>query len=62
MLFNLYHDQALGVCSTVSRVIGLGCPFVANLAVYWKPLPMVLLGTPTLLVAGIMIWYVQYTG
>ena len=57
-----YHHQALGVCSTVSRVIGLGCPFVANLAVYWKPLPMVLLGTPTLLVAGIMIWYVQYTG
>ena len=46
--------QALGVCSTVSRVIGLGCPFVANLAVYWKPLPMLLLGTPTLLVAGIM--------
>ena len=34
------RTQAIGTCSSIARVFGLGCPFVANLAVYWKPLPM----------------------
>ena len=46
--------QAIGLCSASARIFGLGCPFVSNLAVYWKPLPMVLLGAPTLVVALLM--------
>ena len=49
------RSQALGICSTVARVFGLVCPFVANLAVLWPPLPMVVLGVPTLL-AGVAAW------
>ena len=46
--------QAIGVCSATARLFGLGCPFVGNLSVYWKPLPMLLLGAPTLVVALLM--------
>ena len=46
--------QAIGICSGCARLFGLGCPFMGNLAVYWKPLPMVLLGAPTLAVAALM--------
>ena len=46
--------QAIGICSGCARLFGLGCPFMGNLAVYWKPLPMVLLGAPTLAVALLM--------
>ena len=45
------RTQAVGLCSTVSRVFGLICPFISNLAIYWKPLPMILLGTPSLIAA-----------
>ncbi len=46
------RSQALGFCSTCSRVFGLVCPFVSNLAVVWKPLPMMVLGLPALLVGA----------
>merc|ERR1712241_497360 len=46
------RNQAVGTCSTVSRVFGLLAPFVARLAVYWKPLPMLILGVPSLFSAG----------
>ena len=49
--------QALGTCSTVARVFGLACPFVANLAMLWKPLPMLTLGLPAM-VAGILAFLV----
>merc|ERR1712241_406954 len=42
------RNQAVGTCSTVSRVFGLVAPFVARLAVYWSPLPMLILGVPSL--------------
>ena len=42
------RNQAVGTCSTVSRVFGLLAPFVARLAIYWKPLPMLILGVPSL--------------
>jgi len=48
------RTQAIGLCSATARLFGLGCPFVGNLAVYWKPLPMVLLGAPTIVVALLM--------
>ena len=42
------RNQAVGTCSTISRVFGLVAPFVARLAVYWSPLPMLILGVPSL--------------
>ena len=42
------RNQAVGTCSTVSRVFGLVAPFVARLAVYWSPLPMLILGLPSI--------------
>ena len=48
------RNQAVGVCSTVSRVFGLVAPFVARLAVYWKPLPMLILGVPSLFSASLV--------
>jgi len=47
------RGQALGTCSTVARVVGLVCPFVSNLAVFWEPLPMVALGA-TAAIAGFL--------
>ena len=47
------RNRALGVCSTVARVFGLLCPFVSNLAIYWGPLPMLVLALPCL-VGGLL--------
>jgi hypothetical protein len=35
----------------ISRAFTLCVPFVGSLAAYWKPLPMVALGIPTVLVS-----------
>ena len=45
------RSQAIGFCSMVARIFGLVCPFVANLALFWKPLPMLVLGVPSLIAA-----------
>jgi OCT family organic cation transporter-like MFS transporter 4/5 len=50
------RSQAVGFCSTISRLFGLCCPFVASLAVYWKPLPMVTIGLPIML-ASILVLF-----
>jgi OCT family organic cation transporter-like MFS transporter 4/5 len=42
------RNQSLATSSTIARVFGLVCPYVANLSVYWKPLPMLVLGIPAL--------------
>ena len=42
------RSQAVGICSTVSRIFGLVAPFVAQLAIYWNPLPMLTLGVPSI--------------
>ena len=47
------RSQALGVCSMVSRAFSLGSSFVADLAFIWGPLPLVLLGIPSI-IAGVL--------
>ena len=47
------RSQACGFCSTIARLFSLLCPFVATLAAYWKPLPMVILGVPGILAGGL---------
>ena len=50
------RSQAVGFSSTVARIFSLLCPFVATLASYWKPLPMLLLGVPGL-IAGVLAYF-----
>ena len=45
------RSQAVGTCSTVARLFGLVAPFVARLAIVWKPLPMLILGVPSIFAA-----------
>ena len=45
------RSQAVGTCSTVARMFGLVAPFVAQLATIWKPLPMLILGVPSIFAA-----------
>ena len=55
------RSQALGSCSSVARFFGIVCPFVANLAVIWKPLPMVALGIPSLISAFLVMTFLPET-
>lgn len=55
------RSQALGTCSTLARVFGIVCPFVANLAIIWKPLPMVVLGVPSLIAAFLITTFLPET-
>jgi OCT family organic cation transporter-like MFS transporter 4/5 len=48
------RSQATGVSSTIARMFGLVAPFIANLGVYWQPLPMLILGLP-FIVLSVMI-------
>ena len=45
------RNQAIGTCSTVSRIFGISAPFMSKLACIWKPLPMLMLGLPSILIA-----------
>eukprot|EP00096_Caligus_rogercresseyi_P016187 TRINITY_DN8755_c0_g1_i1.p1 TRINITY_DN8755_c0_g1~~TRINITY_DN8755_c0_g1_i1.p1 ORF type:complete len:552 (+),score=61.03 TRINITY_DN8755_c0_g1_i1:48-1658(+) len=45
--------QALGTLSTVARVFGMSASFVPTLAKIWKPLPLLIIGVPSL-IAGIL--------
>ena len=54
------RSQAIGFCSMVARIFGLVCPFVANLALFWKPLPMLVLGLPSLL-AALFVYFLPET-
>ena len=45
------RSQAIGSCSTVSRIFGISAPFISRLACVWKPLPMLVLGIPSILIA-----------
>ena len=47
------RSQSLGTCSMVSRAFSLGSSFVADLAFIWGPLPLVLLGVPSI-IAGFL--------
>ena len=47
------RSQAVGTCSTISRVSCILAPFLAALAKIWQPLPMLALGLPAL-ISGIV--------
>ena len=50
------RSQACGVCGTIAKTFSLLCPFVGNLAIYWKPLPMLILSIPCLIAASVIFF------
>jgi OCT family organic cation transporter-like MFS transporter 4/5 len=45
------RSQAIGTCSTISRIFALSVPFIPKLSCTWKPLPMLVLGVPAICTA-----------
>ena len=45
------RSQAIGSCSTAARIFGISAPFISKLACVWKPLPMLVLGLPSICIA-----------
>ena len=50
------RGQSLGFFTTIAKIFALFAPFVAPLANYWKPLPMLVLGIPSFLAAGLTMF------
>ena len=50
------RSQACGVCSTIAKTFSLLCPFVGKLAIFWKPLPMLILSIPCLIAASVIFF------
>ena len=50
------RSQAIGSCSTISRVFGISAPFISKLACVWKPLPMLVLGIPSIFISFLAYW------
>ena len=48
------RSQAVGFQSMVARIFCLLAPFLGDLATYWQPLPMVLVGIP-IVISGFLI-------
>ena len=51
------RSQATGVTSTVSRIFGLIIPFISNFGDIWSGLPMVVLGSPFLLLSALIVFF-----
>ena len=49
------RGQASGLSSMMARACGMVVPFISNLGSLWPPLPMIVLGTP-FLILSILIW------
>lgn len=43
------RSQAVSVCSGVARLITLSSPFISKLSTVWRPLPMFIVGTTSLI-------------
>ena len=39
------------MCSTVARIFSISSAFVAKLAIFWEPLPLLTLGIPSIVAA-----------
>ena len=48
--------QAIGCASAIARIFCMCAPFLGPLAHYWKPLPMVIVGVPIVIVGFLVFW------
>ena len=54
------RTQALSTCSTISRIFGISAAFIPKLSCVWKPLPMLILGVPSIII-GCLSYYLPET-
>eukprot|EP00096_Caligus_rogercresseyi_P007289 TRINITY_DN25112_c0_g1_i1.p1 TRINITY_DN25112_c0_g1~~TRINITY_DN25112_c0_g1_i1.p1 ORF type:complete len:424 (+),score=71.20 TRINITY_DN25112_c0_g1_i1:132-1274(+) len=54
------RSQAVGTCSTISRLFGMTTSFIGALAFYWQPLPLIVIGVPAL-IAGLLAFCLPET-
>ena len=54
------RSQSLGTCSTISRIFGSVAPYMAKLSFYWNPLPMLMLGFPSI-IAAVLVYFLPET-
>ena len=47
------RNSALGLCSTMARVVGLAAPAVAGLDSVWPPLPFLVMGGSAVVVGSL---------
>lgn len=55
------RTQAVAICSLQARVFGFGSSYISKLALYWPPLPMVMLAIPSLAAALLTMLFVGET-
>ena len=54
------RTRAIGTCSTISRIFGISASFMSKLSCIWKPLPMLVLGLPSILI-GCSVYFLPET-
>ena len=54
------RTQAIGTCSTISRIFGISAAFMSKLSCVWKPLPMLVLGVPSIII-GCLSYFLPET-
>ena len=47
------RTRALGTMSTIARIFGVSSAFMSKLSCVWKPLPMLVLGIPSILIGAL---------
>ena len=47
------RTTALGTMSTISRIFGVSSAFMPKLSCVWKPLPMLVLGIPSIIIGSL---------
>ena len=47
------RTRSIGTCSTISRIFGISSGFMAQLSCIWKPLPMLVLGVPSIVIGSL---------
>ena len=47
------RTRALGTMSTISRIFGVSSAFMSKLSCVWKPLPMLVLGIPSIIIGSL---------
>ena len=54
------RTRAIGACSFVSRIFGVSAAFMSKLSCIWKPLPMLVLGVPAMII-GCSVYFLPET-
>ena len=54
------RTRSIGTCSTISRIFGVSAAYMSKLSCIWKPLPMLILGVPSIII-GCLSYFLPET-